>query len=404
MSTGMQLGAKVASTPKPSFTPAPAGILQRRCACGGTPGIDGECEECRAKRLSLQRNLAQPAAPSPAVPPIVHEVLSSSGQPLNAGTRAFMEPRFGHDFSKVRIHTDAKAAESAQAVNALAYTVGRDVVFGAGQYTPGMSQGRRLLAHELTHVVQQKMIPDHQVSFSESTIETEAQQNAANIVATRTVAVRAHANAGVIQRQKGELDANAIFIQSIAQAKDRTPEKRATDLVWYILGQYYSLEKSKVSNVIYKKERKGLLTEVKEGGIEARGVIEVGDDFVESTTNKYNFGRSVLQVGHELEHIDQHRQGMGGPEKHDQREFLAFYDEAFAEAKPGTGGVQRSMRAHLIDTAIGYYYCLRDDLKDTYKPKLQKLLDQRPHEIKRGYERAKPPTSCERPKEDESAK
>ena len=89
------------------------------------------------------------------VPPIVHEVLRSPGQPLDAATRAFMEPRFGHDFSRVRVHTDTKAAESARAVSALAYTVGRDVVFGAEQYAPGTSVGQRLMAHELTHVVQQ---------------------------------------------------------------------------------------------------------------------------------------------------------------------------------------------------------------------------------------------------------
>jgi hypothetical protein len=89
------------------------------------------------------------------MPPIVNEVLHSPGQPLDAGTRAFMEPRFGHDFSKVRIHTDTQAADSAHAVNALAYTVGNDVVFGSGQYQPATSNGRRLLGHELTHVVQQ---------------------------------------------------------------------------------------------------------------------------------------------------------------------------------------------------------------------------------------------------------
>ena len=89
------------------------------------------------------------------VPPIVHEVLRSPGQPLDVATRAFMEPRFGHDFSGVRVHTDAKAAESARAVNALAYTVGRNVVFGAGQYLPQTNAGQRLLAHELTHTVQQ---------------------------------------------------------------------------------------------------------------------------------------------------------------------------------------------------------------------------------------------------------
>jgi hypothetical protein len=85
----------------------------------------------------------------------VHEVLRSPGQPLDANTRAFMEPRFGHDFSRVRVHSDASAAESARAVNALAYTVGQDIVFEAGRYAPGASEGRRLLAHELTHVVQQ---------------------------------------------------------------------------------------------------------------------------------------------------------------------------------------------------------------------------------------------------------
>jgi hypothetical protein len=139
------------------------------------------------------------------VPPIVQEVLRSPGQPLDAATRAVMEPRFGHDFSRVpshiaaqskltisqpgdrfeqeaertaarvtstvpqpgrghdfsevRVHTDARAAESARAVGARAYAVGRDVVFGAGQYAPGGREGRRLMAHELAHVVQQHGTP-----------------------------------------------------------------------------------------------------------------------------------------------------------------------------------------------------------------------------------------------------
>jgi hypothetical protein len=88
-------------------------------------------------------------------PPIVQQVLTSEGQPLDAETRAFVEPRFGHDFSQVRVHTDGRAAESAEAVNAHAYTVGRDIVFDAGQYAPGTSEGQKLIAHELAHVVQQ---------------------------------------------------------------------------------------------------------------------------------------------------------------------------------------------------------------------------------------------------------
>jgi hypothetical protein len=110
--------------------------------------------------MTLQRHSAGRLEPD-SVPPIVYEVLRSPGQPLDADTRAFFEPRFGHDFSQVRVHTDSRAAESAQLVNALAYTVGHNVVFGAKQYAPATLEGQRLLAHELTHTIQQ-----HHSSFS----------------------------------------------------------------------------------------------------------------------------------------------------------------------------------------------------------------------------------------------
>lgn len=89
------------------------------------------------------------------VPAIVHEVLHTPGHPLDSDSRAFMEPRFAHDFSKIRVHSDAQAAESALAVNALAYTAGRHIVFGAGQYSPMTTSGRQLLGHELAHTIQQ---------------------------------------------------------------------------------------------------------------------------------------------------------------------------------------------------------------------------------------------------------
>jgi hypothetical protein len=104
---------------------------------------------------SMQRSAAG-SIPSVAAPPIVHEALHTSGQPLDTETRAFMEPRIGHDLSGVRIHTGPRAEESARAVHALAYTVGADAVFAMGQYNPRSSEGRRLLAHELSHTVQQK--------------------------------------------------------------------------------------------------------------------------------------------------------------------------------------------------------------------------------------------------------
>jgi len=124
-----QLQTQTKVTPVPARAPMESGLLQRKCACGGTPGLDGECAECRAKRLGVQRQATDQATETP-VPPIVHEVLRSPGQPLDASTRAFMAPRFGHDFSRVRVHTDSQAAESAQAVNASVYTVGRNLVFG----------------------------------------------------------------------------------------------------------------------------------------------------------------------------------------------------------------------------------------------------------------------------------
>ena len=92
---------------------------------------------------------------SGTAPPIVRDVLASPGAPLDAATRAFFEPRFGHDFGNVRIHADATAAESARAVEALAYTGGEHIVFGRELYAPESAFGTRVLAHELTHVIQQ---------------------------------------------------------------------------------------------------------------------------------------------------------------------------------------------------------------------------------------------------------
>jgi hypothetical protein len=90
-----------------------------------------------------------------AAPPSVDRVLGGPGNPLDAGAREHFEQRFGHDFSRVRVHAGPAAAQSARDIDADAYTAGWDIVFGAGQYAPETSAGRRVLAHELTHVVQQ---------------------------------------------------------------------------------------------------------------------------------------------------------------------------------------------------------------------------------------------------------
>jgi hypothetical protein len=195
-------------TPTSSAAPAQPAVLQRACACGQHTVAGGECASCQAQRLS--REGASRAGQLAAWPAIVGDVLASPGQPLDRATRADLEPRLGEDFSRVpargdtprppqahgvvgspgdayeraadavadrvgraaaavpqpgapgpdlgsvRVHTDGRAAASAEALDARAYTVGDQIVFGAQQYAPGTSAGRHLLAHELAHVVQQR--------------------------------------------------------------------------------------------------------------------------------------------------------------------------------------------------------------------------------------------------------
>jgi hypothetical protein len=131
--------------------------LQRTCACG-------ECPACRTApgvHTHVQTTHMETNGPAEAgVRPIVHEALRSPGQPLDTATRTFMEPRFGHDFSQVRIHADTRADQASRDIHARAFTFGRDIVFRQGEYDPGSDKGRRLLAHELTHTLQQNGGPE----------------------------------------------------------------------------------------------------------------------------------------------------------------------------------------------------------------------------------------------------
>ncbi|HXU46186.1 MAG TPA: DUF4157 domain-containing protein [Thermoanaerobaculia bacterium] len=134
-----------------------ADAVAERVVRGGAPGSPSASgDPARAPtplpgRAPVQRAAASPGAPSGPSPPGV----SGSGAPLDRGVRSYMEPRFGTDFGGVRVHAGSEAAGSARALNARAYTVGRHVVFGAGEFRPDTEGGRLLLAHELTHVVQQ---------------------------------------------------------------------------------------------------------------------------------------------------------------------------------------------------------------------------------------------------------
>jgi hypothetical protein len=195
MSTTAPLQNQAAKS-QPLSNSAHAGLLlQRKCACGSpTSSLTGECAECKNKKrlqtklaigasndpleleadrvadqvlaapahstvngaqTSIQRYTGQASESTDTVPASVDRTLAGTGRPLEPALRQDMEQRFGHDFSRVRVHAGAAAEQSAREVNAKAYTVGHNVVFGAGRFSPGSQAGRHLLAHELTHVLQQ---------------------------------------------------------------------------------------------------------------------------------------------------------------------------------------------------------------------------------------------------------
>ncbi len=135
---------KVMRMEQPGIQLKPLSItsLQRKCA---------HCEEQKVNRKEINR---EETTADSSVENYIGS-LSSSGQQLSNEVRNFYEPRFGYDFSNVKVHTDSIAAKSAQSINALAYTSGNNIVFNNGQYSPNSDSGKRLMGHELTHVVQQ---------------------------------------------------------------------------------------------------------------------------------------------------------------------------------------------------------------------------------------------------------
>ena len=201
----MGVSEAVQTTAKGSTSSSSSGfVLQRKCACGGSAGFAGECAACRTNKLlgkPLQAKLritalsdeyeleadriaeavmrmpdvpvdheASNSSPVPLVhhrvngsgtagagtaPQLVHDVVTSPGQPLDAAMRDFLEPRFGHNLAHVRVHADGRAHLAAESVQARAFTVGSHIVFGAGEYVPTSIASRQLLAHEVTHAIQQ---------------------------------------------------------------------------------------------------------------------------------------------------------------------------------------------------------------------------------------------------------
>lgn len=151
-----------------AFSPSTLHQAVQRCACGGS--ATEPCEKCRGqgkpdegKAGLLQRASGTSQLGGTTAPGIVAQVLAESGEPLEAGARTFLEPRFGFSLANIRVHHDAKAAASASSVMARAYATGNHIVFNRGEYTPQSPAGRRLIAHEIAHVVQQGAASSEQV-------------------------------------------------------------------------------------------------------------------------------------------------------------------------------------------------------------------------------------------------
>jgi Domain of unknown function (DUF4157) len=194
----------------------PAGLLGLQRAVGNA-GVAGLVEEERS--------------------PVLDVVNSGGGSPLDVDTRTDMESRLGHDFGDVRVHNDSRAHDSATAVNAHAYTVGSNVVFQRDKYDPSSTEGKTMLAHELTHVVQQRSGPVDgtptgggvQVSDPSDRFETEAAANAERAMSAPTAPTTVSPAGPAVQREEAapeeeEPTAQGVFVQREGEEEEEAPE------------------------------------------------------------------------------------------------------------------------------------------------------------------------------------
>jgi hypothetical protein len=207
--------------------------------------------------------------------------------------------------------------------------------------------------------------------------------------------------AGLIQRddkttttpKASKLDGKAQAIVTAAQGSG-DEATRGVEAVKSIIDKYFKDDAGLVKDVVWKKSQAGLNTESSGKGKDMQGTITVGHSFLQQTTEK-GFARRVLQVDHELEHVRQHRAGMGGEKRQDEREFLAFQREALEKEFEGTGRIAHSTRVDVIDAALGYYYCLVESDQKKHSDKKEALLKEREnHNGKAGNAKTDPPTGC----------
>jgi len=251
--------------------------------------------------MTVQRHSDGLAGPM-SVPLIVHEVLRSPGRSLDAETRAFFEPRFGHDFSQVRVHTDERGAQSARAVGASAYTVGREIVFASNHYSPDTTRGRRLLAHELTHVLQQgqrQASSPARVADSTDPGEHEAERVVNATVSGHCVGL-AHVEAPPsVQRQSATPRERIIQLAESERVADR---QQALDLIVSTYYQRPATLKAIVYDPAYGYKSPQEAETQGDVGAESQ-TIRIGAKFFLRFSERYE--QRVRTIGHELQHVGQ---------------------------------------------------------------------------------------------------
>ena len=237
----------------------------------------------------------------------ISDILSQpEGSPLDSSTRGFMESSLDHDFSNVRIHRDPRAAESARSVNALAYTVGNDIVFESGQYSPASTEGRKLIAHELIHVIQQSAIPSGSevngtdLSVSSQSIRTPISDSIRNF--TSPMVARRPRGAGASRSGGGKvLVDNSILVQLYETRGTREHELGVTGRVYVIestKGEFLEGHTSGDWEILQKKYNIEVLDDPSRGVLadqrrSARAAgMEMGEDWFTSVDAKISTATS----------------------------------------------------------------------------------------------------------------
>src|ERR1700683_3197707 len=387
-----------------------------------------------------------------------------SGHSLDSRVQSQVSSAFGHDFSGVRVHTDSRADSLSSDLQARAFAIGNDVAFAAGEYKPGTLIGDALIAHELAHVVQQSgrgkaHPPQLKGNEDYDSLERDADRSAMGAMMalwTGGTTFASNFAARAVPRLKSGLSLSRCSHQSAAArspaASGRTSASRATgpgdcplaspavkpgvgritfesspdyfkkddaakailnaakdtsipvsqravNAVLSMLHQYYPSHVAEVKAVKFDEKESVLAASRQEVG-----TLYAGPTFVTNVAEHRTFAHEVLRLGHELEHIQQYGAGMIADARTCEREFCAFTHEGLALEVEHTGLIQRPDRVGTIDTAIGYFYCLKPEDQARYKDtELKRLMDRRQEEMTEIKDPKKhfpsipsesPPTTC----------